>query len=84
MRNGLLTAIVAAAEREPETVGLLLHGSRAGGEPRPDSDYDLIQVVTHEENEIRRERSGLLGRSRDDGKPKACIAGTPSVRARAA
>jgi hypothetical protein len=64
---------IAAIERDPETVGLLLHGSRAGGEPRADSDYDLIQVVTQEAYDARWERSALLERIRGDGAPTADI-----------
>ncbi len=42
----ILSAYVAAVEADPDTVGLLLHGSRAAGRERAGSDYDLIRIVT--------------------------------------
>jgi hypothetical protein len=44
------------------TVGLLLHGSRAVGFERPDSDYDLIRVVSDESYEARKTADALLER----------------------
>ncbi len=49
-----LAQLLARAAADPATVGLLLHGSRAGGQPRDDSDYDLIHVVTQEAYDARR------------------------------
>jgi len=43
-----LRDLLAAVESDPDTLGLLLHGSRASGAARTDSDYDLIRVVTDE------------------------------------
>jgi hypothetical protein len=37
---------------DPATVGLILHGSRAGRSGRPGSDYDLVRVVTDERYEL--------------------------------
>jgi hypothetical protein len=67
-----LAETIAAAERDPETVGLLLHGSRAGGEPRDDSDYDLIRVVTQEAYDSR-PRSQLHKRIEVAGGPSADV-----------
>lgn len=47
--------LLREVDADPATLGLVLHGSRAGGSHRADSDYDLIRVVTEEEYE-RRER----------------------------
>jgi hypothetical protein len=63
----VLMSYVAAAEADAETLGVLLHGSRAGGRHRDDSDYDLIRIVTEEAHDKRapgtlHERSTL-----DDG-----------------
>ena len=41
-----LDELVAEAADDPDTIGLLLHGSRARGLERPGSDYDLIRIVT--------------------------------------
>jgi hypothetical protein len=49
----VLAGLVAEAATDPERVGLLLHGSRAAGTARPDSDYDLICVVSDAEFERR-------------------------------
>ena len=54
-----LSAFVEEASRDPDTLGILLHGSRAGGEPREDSDYDLIRVVSAKAYEARRSRGDL-------------------------
>lgn len=44
----LLETIEAEVAADPESLGLILHGSRAAGLERPGSDYDLIRVVTDE------------------------------------
>jgi len=33
-------------EEDAETIGALLHGSRAAGPARPDSDYDVICMAS--------------------------------------
>ena len=43
--------LLREVEADPATLGLVLHGSRAGGAERPGSDYDLVRVVTDEEYE---------------------------------
>jgi hypothetical protein len=44
----ILSSYVAAVEADDGTVGLLLHGSRAGGRAREGSDYDLIRIITED------------------------------------
>lgn len=43
--------LLREVEADEHTLGLVLHGSRAGGVDRPGSDYDLIRVVTDERYE---------------------------------
>lgn len=50
---GRVDEILAAVEADPASLGLILHGSRATGRERPDSDYDLVRVVTDEEYDRR-------------------------------
>jgi hypothetical protein len=54
-----LRGYVAAVNEDPDTVGVLLHGSRAGGRHRADSDYDLIRIVTAAVYERRRTENAL-------------------------
>lgn len=68
-----LAETVAAVRDDPETLGLLLHGSRALGVNRPDSDYDLIRIVNAEAYERRRGRGALVEKVSHDGQPKADI-----------
>ena len=42
----VLTALIAETAADPDRLGLLLHGSRAAGTARPDSDHDVICVLT--------------------------------------
>ena len=51
--DGFLIEKVAEAQRDTKTVGLLLHGSRAAGRSRDDSDYDLIHVLTQDAFDAR-------------------------------
>jgi hypothetical protein len=51
--------VLAIVEADPASLGLILHGSRAIGAERPDSDYDLIRIVTAADHE-RREAEGRL------------------------
>jgi predicted nucleotidyltransferase len=39
--DDVLTALVRDAEADPETVAVILRGSRFVGHERPDSDYDV-------------------------------------------
>jgi hypothetical protein len=59
--------------RDDATLGLLLHGSRAGGVERPDSDFDLIRIVTDEAFEARKEAGMLLERIELPGPLKADV-----------
>jgi predicted nucleotidyltransferase len=68
-----LAALIAAVSDDPETVGLLLHGSRAVGHQRPDSDYDLIRIVTAEAYDARRARSALVEKLTPDGQHRADV-----------
>jgi len=63
----------AEVEADPSTLGLILHGSRATGVQRPDSDYDLIRVVTDEAYEARKAAGTLLERSASDREPYADV-----------
>lgn len=55
----VLGAYVGAAKRDPATLGILLHGSRASGRHRDDSDYDLIRIVRQDAYDLRRDRGTL-------------------------
>lgn len=62
----VLDELAAEVTDDPDSVGLILHGSRAAGVHGPDSDYDLVRVVTdasyaarHERDELREKRPGL-------------------------
>ena len=64
----VLDEIAAEVREDPESIGLILHGSRAAGVHRPDSDYDLVRVVTdasysarHRRGELREKRPGPPG-----------------------
>ena len=64
----VLAELISDVRDDPETIGLLLHGSRALGTERPDSDYDLIRVVTERAYLARKVRGALVDRtSRDVG-----------------
>lgn len=54
-----LDELIAEAADDPDTIGLLLHGSRARGTDRPDSDYDLIRVLTDPAWQERKDRNDL-------------------------
>ena len=69
----LLAELVADIRDDPETIGLLLHGSRALGNHRDDSDYDLIRIVTEDAYLARRERAALVEKIARHGRPKADI-----------
>jgi hypothetical protein len=67
----VLDEITAEVETDPESIGLILHGSRAAGVHRPDSDYDLVRIVTDEAYAARRERDAL--REKRPGTPMADV-----------
>ncbi len=74
----VLTSFVAALKGDADTLGVLLHGSRASGQARDDSDYDLIRIVTQEAYDAREpgqlhERVNL-----DDGSIGDVLYQTPS------
>ena len=68
-----LAEVIAEVRDDPETVGLLLHGSRALGTDRPDSDYDLIRIVAEQAYLARMEQGALLERSAGDARPKVDV-----------
>ena len=49
----VLDEVVGEVNADPESIGLILHGSRAAGVHKRDSDYDLVRVVTDESLEAR-------------------------------
>jgi len=53
----VLRALVAEGVADPDVIGVVLHGSRSLGSAAPDSDYDIVFVVTDAAFE-RYERSG--------------------------
>lgn len=67
----VLDELAREVESDPDSIGLILHGSRAAGVHGPDSDYDLVWVVTDEEYAARRERDAL--REKRPGPPKADV-----------
>lgn len=67
----VLDEIAREVEADPESIGLILHGSRAAGVHGPDSDYDLVWVVTDEAYAARRERDAL--REKRPGTPMADV-----------
>ena len=62
LQDPALSALIAELEEDPGSVGLILHGSRASGTHRPDSDYDLIWVIGDEAYERRKQTEALLER----------------------
>ena len=52
----VLDEIVAEVAADPDSIGLILHGSRAAGVDGPDSDYDLVWVVTDASHAARQDR----------------------------
>jgi hypothetical protein len=65
----VLDEIAAEVRDDPESIGLILHGSRAAGLDGPESDYDLVRVVTDASYAARRDRP----REIRPGPPKADI-----------
>lgn len=56
----ILAPLLEAAQHDPATLGLILHGSRGAGTGDEQSDYDLIWVLTDREYNRRREIGGRL------------------------
>lgn len=78
-KDPALASYVAAVKVDADTLGVLLHGSRASGRARADSDYDVIRIVTQEPYEARRGREQLLERiTLDDGSIADVLYQTPS------
>lgn len=67
----VLDEIAAEVRDDPDSIGLILHGSRAAGVHGPDSDYDLVRVVTEACYAARRERDEL--REKRPGSPGADV-----------
>ena len=44
----VLEELVGEVAADPQSIGLILHGSRAAGTDGPESDYDLLRVVTED------------------------------------
>jgi predicted nucleotidyltransferase len=65
--------LVSEARDDPETLGLLLHGSRASDAHRSDSDYDLIRIVTEDAYSARLDRNSLLEHRPPGDAPKVDI-----------
>lgn len=65
----VLDDLIREVTADPDSIGLILHGSRAAGVDGPDSDYDLVRVVTDESYAARRDRDQLL--ERRPGPPRA-------------
>ncbi len=79
----VLDEIVRDVVDDPDSIGLILHGSRAAGVHGEDSDFDLVRVVTDESYAARRDREEL--RELRPGPPKADIsfASPEALRVRA-
>jgi predicted nucleotidyltransferase len=58
--------LMREVEADPSTLGLVLHGSRASGVGRPDSDFDLVRVVTEWGDGLEPLKSEQPERERDD------------------
>ena len=68
-----LAELIETVRDDPKTLGLLLHGSRALGRHRADSDYDLIRIVTAEAYEARRVAGALVEKITPDGTHRADV-----------
>jgi Nucleotidyltransferase domain len=67
----MLDEIASEVDADPESIGLILHGSRAAGVHGPESDFDLVRVVTDKAYAARRERDAL--REKRPGPPQADV-----------
>jgi hypothetical protein len=61
----VLKCLIRRAEEDRETIGLMLSGSRAAGCSVPESDYDIVWVLTDEAHR-RREQQGERAPARQD------------------
>ena len=71
--HNILADVAAEVNADASSLGLVLHGSRATGVDRPDSDYDLIRVVTEEAYDPRKAAGTLLERVTPLVGPKADV-----------
>ena len=55
----VLEELVGEVAADPQSIGLILHGSRAAGTDGPESDYDLLRVVTEDSVVARLDRGQL-------------------------
>ncbi|NUT56933.1 MAG: nucleotidyltransferase domain-containing protein [Thermoleophilia bacterium] len=67
----VLDELVGEVEADPGSIGLILHGSRAAGVHTPDSDFDLVRVLTDDAFDERRARGEL--REKRPGPPGADV-----------
>jgi predicted nucleotidyltransferase len=79
----LLEEIAAEVERDPESLGLILHGSRAAGVHGAEPDYDLVRVVTDASCEGRRARGELREKRAGAATPAADVVYSSPGRLRA-
>lgn len=70
----LLEQIEAEVAADPESVGLILHGSRAAGVARPDSDYDVLRVLTQAGYDARAARDDFRKTFQAEGSPSVDVA----------
>ncbi len=68
-----LAEVMDEAAVDPASLGLLLHGSRASGMNRDDSDFDLIWIVDEGSYERRKEEGTLHQRREEAGVPNLDI-----------
>lgn len=68
-----LTELIETVRDDPQTIGLLLHGSRSVGRHRADSDYDLIRIVTAVAYEARRAAGAIVEKFIAEGMHKADV-----------
>jgi Nucleotidyltransferase domain len=71
--HDVLAELAAEVEADARSLALMLHGSRAIGDARPDSDYDLIRIVTDEAYEEREAAGTLFERRELPSAPKVDV-----------
>lgn len=79
----LLEEIGAEVDGDPESLGLILHGSRAAGAHSSESDYDLVRVITEAAYDERLARGELREKRTREGSPAADVAFSSAERMRA-
>jgi hypothetical protein len=77
-----LDDLVEEVEDDPESLALILHGSRAAGVGGADSDYDLVRVVTETGYAARADRGELREKRTSPGSPMADVVYTSTDRLR--